>query len=670
MNLIRNFRNLWKIKTGKDDSPLDGETPFWIFSLIFHIILLFALSGFFVEYRKNRPVSVEVSDAAADIEEIPEFELDLDVDDEVEELGAAEDEEFQAMMDLAPLSDAFDEPDSALEESIRDIGEFELEQFMPEFDAEVDVTTVAVNGVAGFATNNTDGAIDRITHEIILSLEENKTLVVWMFDQSASLLKQRSEIVRRFENVYDELDEIHATGDEAFEKHDDIPLLTQVVAFGQRSNEMLRKPTDNIDEIKKAISNITVDETGVENVFGSVASVARKYKSLCKVDRKTGQRKRNVLIVIISDESGDDIQNLDPAIDLCRRNLIRVYTIGVPAPFGREHTYVKWVDPDPKFDQSPQWAPVRQGPESVQPERIKLHFTENEEEEELFDSGFGPFGLTRLCYQTGGVYFTVHPNRQEAGGEVPRWETSTYSAHLTHFFDPDVMRRYRPDYVSPKQYQRQLGENQSRLALVGAARASRVTPLQPPRLRFPRLDEAAFVQQVSLAQRSSAFIEPEIEKLYQILKTGEKDREREFSLRWKAGYDLAMGRTLAVKIRAATYNSMLAQVKTSLRFEQEKNNTWVLRPANKISTGSKDEKLAEKARMYLQRVVDEHPGTPWAFLADRELKRPIGWEWRETFTQPPQPRQQRPRNNNNNNNRPRPMRQPTQPPPKRPPPKL
>ena len=28
------------------------------------------------------------------------------------------------------------------------------------------------------------------------------------------------------------------------------------------------------------------------------------------------------------------------------------------------------------------------------------------------DSGFGPFGLCRLAYETGGLYFTVHPNRK------------------------------------------------------------------------------------------------------------------------------------------------------------------------------------------------------------------------------------------------------------------
>lgn len=36
--------------------------------------------------------------------------------------------------------------------------------------------------------------------------------------------------------------------------------------------------------------------------------------------------------------------------------------------------------------------------------------------------------------------------------------------------------------------------------------------------------------------------------------------------------------------------------------------------------------------MYLQRVVDDHPGTPWAMLAERELAVPLGWKWRESYT--------------------------------------
>ena len=41
-------------------------------------------------------------------------------------------------------------------------------------------------------------------------------------------------------------------------------------------------------------------------------------------------------------------------------------------------------------------------------------------------------------------------------------------------------------------------------------------------------------------------------------------------------------------------------------------------------------KISDKAKKYLQRVVDEHTGTPWAMLAERELRLDMGWSWQES----------------------------------------
>ena len=39
--------------------------------------------------------------------------------------------------------------------------------------------------------------------------------------------------------------------------------------------------------------------------------------------------------------------------------------------------------------------------------------------------------------------------------------------------------------------------------------------------------------------------------------------------------------------------------------------------------------LIERATTHLQRVVDEHAGTPWAKLAAYDLETPMGWQWTE-----------------------------------------
>jgi hypothetical protein len=152
------------------------------------------------------------------------------------------------------------------------------------------------------------------------------------------------------------------------------------------------------------------------------------------------------------------------------------------------------------------------------------------------------------------------------------------------------------------------------------------------RLRFPRVDDGQFSRDLSDAQREAARLEPKIEALTAILRQGERDRAKVTTPRWQAGFDLAIGRALAVKVRTEGYNAMLAIAKQGLKFKDEKNDTWELRPIEAVTVSSSLQKDAEDARKYLTRVVSEHNGTPWAMDAEKELKQPLGWEWSERFS--------------------------------------
>ncbi len=85
-------------------------------------------------------------------------------------------------------------------------------------------------------------------------------------------------------------------------------------------------------------------------------------------------------------------------------------------------------------------------------------------------------------------------------------------------------------------------------------------------------------------------------------------------------------------MRTESYNAMLAKAKTGMKFDNAKSDTWILAPANEISVGSGWEKMAAEAKENLQRVAREHPQTPWAALAEAELKQPFGWTWKEAYT--------------------------------------
>lgn len=649
------------------DSPFDRDTLSFIASLVVHVGLLLALGSLtYLNEQQTRDaltILAPAEEELADEEVIPPEDFFMN-DRPMAEVGANSAAEAEMALSAAEvLSDISDVP-RPTELNPVDVADIEVNNVI-EIATGLRIDNVPVRGAAGAGTTGAVGAIDRITQDILLSLEERRTLVVWLFDQSGSLTRQRAEINARFDRIYHELGIIEAAGNPAFKRHDDKPLLTSVIGFGQEINYLTKKPTDNIAEIKSAVAEMKQDDSGTERVFSAIYSAVQKHRRY-----RTETPIRNIMLIVFTDEVGDDQQGLDTTVNLCRRLEVPVYVIGVPAPFGRDETLVKWVDPDPKYDQSPQWGRVSQGPESMFPERVKLRFMDGGDPDPM-DSGFGPFALTRLCYETGGIYFSVHPNRN-VHRTVGRGETSAFSAHLKHFFDPEVMRKYRPDYLPSTEYLLRVNENKARTSLLKAARLSWMNQLESPRLRFVKRSEADLATALAEAQKGAAKLEPQLAGLFGMLELGEADRADEVSPRWQAGYDLAIGRVLAAKVRAEGYNAMLATAKRGLKFSNSKNNTWVLRHDPDISTGSQMAKAAQKAEGYLQRVVDEHPGTPWALLASRELKTPLGWKWTEEYTNLTPPAN---RTAANNNNRPRPPRDETKkmlkkPPPKRPVPKL
>jgi hypothetical protein len=337
-----------------------------------------------------------------------------------------------------------------------------------------------------------------------------------------------------------------------------------------------------------------------------------------------------VMIIVFTDEVGNDQNEADKTAAYCRTFGIPVYVVGVPAPFGMKDVRFKFVEFDAKYDQDVQWAVVEQGPETRYPEVV--HIRSERLAEEAIDSGFGPFSLSRLCADTGGIYFAVHANRAVQGG-LGNDQTAAMSSKLRQFFNPDVMRDYQPDYVSAAMADKLLAANRAKQALVDAARAIEISPMASPAMAFPRKDDGALTQLLSDAQKAAARIQPRIDALAEQLKAGLPDRDAIKEKRWQAGYDLSLGRVLALKVRTDAYNTMLAQAKSGMKFKDPKNDTWVLEESTDVSdVGSQTEKVSEQAVMLLERVVRDHPGTPWAFLAAEELRRPLGYVWVERYT--------------------------------------
>jgi len=471
-------------------------------------------------------------------------------------------------------------------------------EVMPEPEGNSLQTPIVTGGQHGPSTESpgdTKGAIDRLTYEIASSLEKKKSLVVWMFDASLSLREKRDDIAGRFENVYKQLDSLDVGQDKA--------LKTAVMYWGKSFTFITDDPVDDVRPLVEKVKKIPNDTSGVENVFTAVEAVTAKYR-----DHKT-KGGRNIMAIIVTDERGDDYAKMEQAIANARKYGIKFYVVGHAAPFGREHGHIYWKDDNYEGD-----VEIDQGPETLYPEALRLGFWGARGPSlERLSSGYGPWALTRLCRETGGLYLVS----QEQSRAIQ--------------FDFNVMRNYQPDYRPFDVITREKDRNKAKASLVEAASKTKAEGIPIPQTVFRADSDNALRTEVTEAQRPLAILEYRLNEMVTLLSQGEKDREKITEPRWKAAYDLAYGRALAMRTRSFGYNQMLADMKSMIKpFQGKGNNQWELVPAKDLSKAAAQVKKMEKqASTLLKRVMDEHGGTPWALLAERELSTPMGWEWKE-----------------------------------------
>ena len=611
-----------------------GGQSGWFISLGLHGLVLLCLAGITIDPQIIHAPAIQIEQPVSEPE--PEFVFEpeeLEVSDvDLKELGALS--ERGVTVAEAMSSNKADIPfipppqNMLVPKSVR-IEPVTFESMGPNEVDQLIETVVGVN--VGVAATGASGAIDRLSLEIARSLEDAPTTVCWVFDQSVSLAGQRQEIASRLKRVFREL---------SHDSQGDAPagLTNLVLAYGQRFKFIVNKPTRVSSEVVEAIQGIEVDNSGVEKTFTAIRAAAERLSVTRRVGRSNG------MIIVFTDEVGDDQSLADQVATICRRLGVSVCVVGVPAPFGQRFIEMKYVEFDPTYASVEDWAVVEQGPETLFPEAIQI--SENSLSNEAIDSGFGPFGLSKLCYQTGGVYIAVHANRN-LRGRVPDRATAPMSSRIRYFFDQELLRDYQPDYVSATKLRQKVASNAAKQSLVTAAAATNLRPMVSPETVFPKKSEGELANLLSLAQRSAAVLQPRVDAIYSQLLRGLPDRERIEEERWKAGFDLAMGRILAMKVRTDAYNLMLARAKSGMQFQRPKSDTWVLRPSDVVNVGSRTEKYADQAREYLRKVVEDHPGTPWAFLAKRELGQPLGYAWDEIHTGINDPPKPRPPGNNN-----------------------
>jgi hypothetical protein len=405
--------------------------------------------------------------------------------------------------------------------------------------------------------------------------------------------------------------------------------------------------TRNIEYIVKAVAALQDDPSGLENVMTAVQFCVRKYSS----------KKHTLIVVVFTDESGDDILKLEETIHLCRTSNTIVHIVGPNAVFGSERGTHLWRDADSGFAFR---LPVKRGPETSLPERMMLPYWHgmrfptatmkgNMVAQDLpwyggplregLLSGFGPYALTRLSLQTGGT-FTVLGRPGD-----------TTIASL------EQLRPYLPDYSSAREYYSEVQSSPLRRAVSESSTLIWQSPelTAPPRTFLfsrqtfypfdafvdylnPENFRKGFRDNLQTALKGSRAEMEIMERALAIYEAEnlEPEYEKETSLRWKAWYDLNYGRLLANMVRHVEYQLTCEQILASGALNPETNHVTFI-PSTQYKGGRVSAGRAVQARRLLERCRKNNPGTQWDKLAEWELEFDLGMGVQQIVLQPPRP---------------------------------
>ena len=355
----------------------------------------------------------------------------------------------------------------------------------------------------------------------------------------------------------------------------------------------MRKPTADADDVKTAVKNLPVDDTGTENTMHAIRAAVEAHAGLIT-------KKRKVLMILVTDESGDDGVDVEEARQALKKYNVPLYVIGRQSMFG--YPYVHQVYKDPVTNDI--YHPViRRGPETADIEAYQWDGLHDRWDEQ--PAGFAPWELARLTQDSGGIYFML-PS-----------EESMRFRKLEAAFSIAQLREYIPAYDNRITYIQKRTQSTLRRTLhqliteTREFRHRRHFPIEPGPLA-----QAALEQIPHATEKLNYLLE-----VQRRLETLKSHRDREPEKRWQAHYDLMLAQTVAFQVIAFEYRALMAQLAQS---PQKPTNQSTANMTIEFQVDHSDKPLAPKsetAKKYaeatrlLNDVIANHPNTPWANLA-------------------------------------------------------
>ncbi|MES2791263.1 MAG: vWA domain-containing protein [Planctomycetota bacterium] len=498
-------------------------------------------------------------------------------------------------------------------------------------DLGTDLGEGEVAGEVGAAVEGYGAALSRVTQEVVRHMRDNRVLVVWLFDESESMKDDQQEIKEQFHKVYEELGIVEKQDKSiktAASKDKDI-LQTMIYGYGAKLHELMKAPSSDLKEIRAAIDKIDNDPSGIENTCMAISTVVDKFGPLAR------RQKRKLIIVLVTDESGNDGQNIDATIDKVKRNETPVYIMGREAVFGYPYATLRWKEPKTQLDF---WLQIDRGPETAMPEA--LQFDGLHARWDAYSSGFGPYEQVRIAKESGGVFFVLPGEEQNLVGQA------AIDQRKFQFYD---MKEYLPWLVSRREYVEDRKKSKFRETMWEVIAS--LNPHTDPELNIQELhypfSKADFktTGEVSFKRgiRALGMLNEAAKKLEKIKPL----RAAEESPRWRANFDLMHGQILAYRVRL--FQALLAldlHLKSPMVPKNKTTNEWHLQRTPKmlapdaqvvkITKIDMDElkKQEQIARDLLGDVIKNHPNTPWAYRANFELNAGFGFQIVESFRDP------------------------------------
>jgi hypothetical protein len=420
----------------------------------------------------------------------------------------------------------------------------------------------------------------------LLSYPDKELSVVWIIDDSASLKNEREIISNEIDNFISVLNNRKI-------------LNMAVVGFGEKAR-ICCEPTRDRKMIKKGIMGVGNEGSGTENCMAAI-----EY-SIKTVINATGKK----ILILVTDEAGDDTDRFELIIPRLKKYDIAVYVLGGESSFIHPET------PDNSGIESVD-SELLVEPEYVESDYSPVPFYLPTDIRYYIKSGFPPYALARICNETKGNYYF--------------FEDSIY--------DKETMKLYKPDLCSVEEYRTMNQKDKLRSVITGITNKqySLFSSFYNTNTKDFWCNDASnffempLIPKKGLMQATNSL--PVINDCIKQLETAiSSDSIKTANKRWIANAELMMAQLYRIAFLLNQYVLTLDEWIKSKDFfnpplagETPTNyNEYyyigqnIKAPIRKDGKNDKDYKnLAEQA---LEKVILNHPGTPWSVVAQEYKK--------------------------------------------------